>query len=107
MAHADTKWLSVSTPAGHGLLFLRDGGDFSFNCSHHTSAQLTKTAHDYELVPMKETVVNIDYRQNGIGSNSCGPKLARKFAFEEKHFEFSFRILPVFVNNVCPFEYIK
>jgi beta-galactosidase len=56
---------------------------------------------------MKETVVNIDYRQNGIGSNSCGPRLARKFAFTEKHFEFSFRLLPALVNNVCPFEKIK
>ncbi len=107
MAHTDTKWMSVSTPAGHGLLFLRDSGDFSFNCCHYTPKQLTETAHDYELIPLKETAVNIDYRQNGIGSNSCGPRLARKFAFEEKRFEFSFRILPVLVNNVCPFEKIK
>ncbi len=107
MAHTDTKWVSVATPAGHGLIFLRDSGDFSFNCSHYTAKQLTETAHDYELVPMKETAVNIDYRQNGIGSNSCGPRLERKFAFTEKHFEFSFRLLPALVNNVCPFEKIK
>ena len=106
MAHTDTKWMSVATPGGHGLLFLRGNKDFSFNCSHYTAKQITETAHDYELIPMKETVVNIDYKQNGIGSNSCGPKLARKFAFEDKYFEFSFRILPSLVNDVCPFKKI-
>jgi len=106
MAHADTKWLTVSSPAGHGLMFLRQSGDFSFNCSHFTSKMLTETAHDYELVPLKETVVNIDYRHNGIGSNSCGPALPDDVSLNEKRISFSFRLKPVFVNNVCPFKEI-
>ena len=106
MAHTDTKWLTVASPAGHGLVFLRESGDFSFNCSHYTSKLLTDTAHDYELVPSKETVVNIDYRHNGIGSNSCGPTLPEDVSLIEKKFGFSFRIMPAFVNNVCPFEEI-
>ena len=106
MAHADTKWLTVSSPAGHGLAFLRESGDFSFNCSHFTPKMLTETKHDYELVPLKETVVNIDYRHNGIGSNSCGPALPEELSLTEKQFAFSFRIKPAFVNNLCPFKEI-
>lgn len=106
MAHADTKWLTVASPAGHGLAFFRDSADFSFNCSHFTPRMLTETEHDYELVPLKETVVNIDYRHNGIGSNSCGPALHRDHALSEKRFSFSFRIKPAFVNNLCPFKEI-
>ncbi len=106
MAHTDTKWLKVSTPAGHGLVFLRDSGDFSFNCCHFTAKQLTETKHDYELVPIKETVVNIDYKHNGIGSNSCGPGVRSDCTFSEKEIHFSFRILPALVNNVCPFKEI-
>ena len=107
MAHTDTKWVSVASVAGHGLLFLRADNDFSFNCCHFTPKQLTETKHDYELKPLKETVVNIDYRHNGIGSASCGPTLPDRLSLLEKKINFSFRILPAFVNNVCPFEEIK
>ena len=36
---------------------------------HFSSEQLTNTAHDYELIPLKETVLNIDYAESGSGSN--------------------------------------
>ncbi len=107
MAHADTRWAYVSSIAGHGLLFAMTGTPFSFNCSHFTPAQLTVTRHDYELVPLKETVVNIDARHNGIGSNSCGPVLNPRWQFNATHFTFSFRILPAFVNNIDPYAEIR
>ncbi|MBE6554888.1 MAG: DUF4981 domain-containing protein [Ruminococcaceae bacterium] len=104
MAHADTKWMFVANREGHGLLAAKTEKDFSFNCSHFTPADLTLTAHDFELVPLKDTVVNLDYRQNGIGSNSCGPDLLPKYRFDEKEFRFSIRLLPAFVNDICPFK---
>lgn len=103
-AHADTKWACVCNLNGHGLLFSRCDVDFSFNCSHYTSEQLTNTNHDYELVPMKQTAVNLDYRHNGIGSNSCGPELNKKWRFDEKKFNFSVRILPVRISDINPFD---
>ena len=103
MAHTDTKWVRVSALSGHGLIFERVSGDFSFNGSHFTPAMLTETAHDFSLVPLKETVVNIDYKQAGIGSASCGPTLAEPYRFKEKQFEFSFRMRAAFVHDVPPF----
>ncbi|MBQ7320125.1 MAG: DUF4981 domain-containing protein [Clostridia bacterium] len=100
MAHSDTRWMFVSQLYGHGLGALSVGHDaFSFNCAHFSPAQLTATAHDYELVPMKETVVNIDYRQDGIGSNSCGPKLFEKYRLDQTKFRFTFRLLPALVAD--------
>ncbi|HOA85076.1 MAG TPA: glycoside hydrolase family 2 TIM barrel-domain containing protein, partial [Bacillota bacterium] len=104
MAHSDTRWAYVASLAGHGLLFAMTGKPFSFNCSHYTPQQLTETRHDHELVPLKETVVNIDYRQNGIGSNSCGPALNPRWQFSETQFNFSVRILPALVNNIDPYS---
>ena len=103
-AHADTKWMLLSDIGGHGLLAAMTERDFSFNCAHYSAAQLTEAKHDFELVPLDETVVNIDYRQNGIGSYSCGPKLRREFALSEKAFAFSFRLLPVIVHDICPYK---
>ena len=103
MAHADTKWMMVSNRAGNGFYLLKTDKDFSFNCAHFTPLDLTNTAHDYELKARRETVVNIDYRHAGIGSNSCGPGPAEAYRFTETAFDFSFRLLPALVNDVEPF----
>ena len=103
-AHVHTRWMSVSNLYGHGLLALSVDRPFSFNCCHYTPLQLFNTAHDYELVPLKETVVNIDYRNAGIGSNSCGPALNEKFRINESAFSFTFRLLPANLANVDPAE---
>lgn len=107
MAHADTKWAEIYSYAGHGILAAKVSGgkDISFNASHFTPKTLTETAHDYELTPMKETCVNIDYRHAGIGSHSCGSPLSERWRLDEKKFVFTFRIVPVFAANVDPFDY--
>ena len=104
MAHADTRWCAVTSLTGHGLLALRTEKPFSFNCSHFTPAQLTATRHNYELKPLRDTVVNIDYRHAGIGSNSCGPVLKQCWRLDEKQFDFSFRLLPAFIADIDPYK---
>jgi beta-galactosidase len=97
MAHVETHWMQVNTEAGHGIKVLPANGTetISFNCCHFTPVQIAKTRHDYELVPKKETVVNIDYRNSGIGSNSCGPVLSKPYRIEAGEHRFAFRLLPV------------
>ena len=103
MSHADTLWASVTDLSGNGLLLTAPGRRFPFTCQHFTPEQLTKTRHDFELVPMKETFVCVDYKQAGIGSNSCGPVLAEELRFSETSFEYTVRILPVNINDADPF----
>lgn len=108
MAHVNTRWMEIANASGHGLIATNtaESDSFSFNCSHFTDMQLTETAHDYELVPLADTVVHLDYRHTGIGSNSCGPALEECWRFEEKAFTFSVRILPTQINNIDPFKKI-
>jgi beta-galactosidase len=107
MAHTDTKWMQVSSLSGHGLTVARVEDDFSFNCSHYTPHMLTFTNHDFELTPLKETVVNIDYRHAGIGSNSWGPDLDKRWKLTEENMILKFRLIPCNTNNIDPFEEIK
>ena len=93
MAHTDTQWVSVANAAGDCLSVVSAGAAFSFNCSHFTPKTLTETKHDYELVPSENTVLCIDYRQSGIGSNSCGPDLDPAYRLDEPAFSFAFRLL--------------
>ena len=67
---------------------------FSFNASHFKQEELTEKTHNFELIPSGYTVLCLDYSQNGIGSNSCGPGPAEIFKFKENQFTFTFRLIP-------------
>ncbi len=104
-AHADCRFARVSFVAGHGLYFF--GENFSFSASHFTPEQLTETTHDYELVQQPETTVIVDYKQAGIGSNSCGPALAERFRFSEKAFIYEIRVKAAFDADILPFDELR
>ncbi|MFV0341398.1 MAG: glycoside hydrolase family 2 TIM barrel-domain containing protein [Anaerocolumna sp.] len=90
-----TEWAEVTNFFGMGLKFISDTG-FSFNAAHYTPEDITNATHSHELVQRKETIVHLDYKMSGVGSNSCGPELAEEFRVSEKEFEFTIKILPVF-----------
>ena len=79
---------------GHGLRFESDK-PMTVNALHYSTEQLDAAHNDRDLVPDPETYVHIDYKQSGIGSNSCGPALAEKYRFSEKEFIFKLKITPV------------
>ena len=93
MAHADTEFLELTNDEDQSIAFVSGDKAFSFNCSHFTPEVLTETAHNHELVPSENTVVCIDYKQSGIGSASCGVRLAPIYRLAEPHFSYSFRML--------------
>lgn len=69
---------------------------FAFNVSEYTQEELTEKAHNYELVPCGSTVLCLDYKQNGIGSQSCGPRLKEKYRFDEERFTFEMNLNPLY-----------
>lgn len=66
---------------------------FSFNVSYYSQEELTKKAHNFELEKSGSTIVCLDYAQNGIGSNSCGPELRKEYRLEEETFTFDMKFL--------------
>ena len=53
--------------------------DFSFNASEYTQEELAQKRHRHELEKCGSSVICIDSRMAGVGSNSCGPALAEKY----------------------------
>lgn len=92
-SHYNTSEATVKSIAGHGIK-VESADTFTFRASHYSTEALTKAMHDYELVPSKETYVYVDYKQSGIGSNSCGPELYEEDRFNEKEFTFTFTVRP-------------
>lgn len=69
------------------------GRDFSFNFSQYTQEELTGKKHNFELEKAPMHILCVDYRQNGIGTNSCGPRPAEEFLLDKDfqwHMEFDF-----------------
>lgn len=66
---------------------------FSFNASHYLQEELTKKKHNYELEKADCVVLCLDYRQNGIGTASCGPELLERYKFQEERFCFEMKLV--------------
>lgn len=66
---------------------------FAFNVSYYTQEELTEKAHNFELEKSGNTVVCLDYAQNGIGSNSCGPELRKEYRLDQETFTFEMKLL--------------
>ena len=74
-----------------GLKFTAEN-EFQFNVSNYTSEMLTKAMHTNELIESDNTIVRIDYKNSGIGSNSCGPELLEEYRLKERDITFEFSI---------------
>ena len=100
-SHKGCRFAQIYDDWGRGISVFAD--DFSFSASHFTPDQLTETEHDYELVANRETTVIVDYKNSGIGSNSCGPVLAQEHRLSDKSFDFKFRMIARNINEFDPF----
>ena len=86
--HIETKLLEMID----GLKFKSDTG-FEFNVSHYGAKDLMDAMHIDELAKEDSTIIRIDYKNSGIGSNSCGPEILEKYRLAEKKIEnFTFYI---------------
>jgi beta-galactosidase len=92
--HTNTKELKVYDELRRGLLFETDT-HFEFNVSHYSSEMLTYAEHTDELEKSGYTIVRIDYKCAGVGSNSCGPELQHKYWLAEDNIHFEFSIKPI------------
>ncbi len=91
-SHTDCDYVAVED-GEYGLAAAAEK-TFSFNASAYTQEELGEKKHHYELEPSGSTVLCLDYRINGIGSNSCGPELLEKYRFCEETFTFEITLIP-------------
>ncbi len=80
--HTETKVLDME----NGLSFKSDAG-FEFNVSHYTAMNIMQAKHIDKLKKEDATIIRIDYKDSGLGSNSCGPELSEKYRLMEKKIE--------------------
>ncbi len=62
---------------------------FCFSAHNYSVSDLDKAQHMHELLKKKEIYINLDYKQCGLGSGSCGPMTFPQYTVPAKPFTFS------------------
>ncbi|MEU5093499.1 glycoside hydrolase family 2 TIM barrel-domain containing protein [Streptomyces sp. NPDC020996] len=83
-ARADVRWAQL------GGLRVEGDPEFSFSARRWTNEQLDAARHLSDLTPGDTVWVNLDHRQHGIGSQSCGPGPLPHYFLRPEPTEFSF-----------------
>ena len=84
--------VGVRTLEIDGLTFEAADASFEANVSRYSILQLDKATHIDEIGDSDATYVRIDYRNAGVGSQSCGPEIAWEFRLNEKQIKFGFSV---------------
>lgn len=102
---ADKEYVNYVRPQEHGNHYdVREleignlkftGNSFEANVSNYDAEMLETANHTDELKSDGYVHLRIDYKDSGMGSNSCGPWLLEKYQFGDKTIVFEFKISPV------------
>lgn len=85
----ELRWMAVTDIEGAGLLVAADE-IFSGSALPHTSEELIAAAHPHELPPARHTHLNVDLRQRGLGTASCGPDTLEMYKIRPGSFSFTY-----------------
>jgi hypothetical protein len=70
--------------------------------SHFTADDLYQAYHTNELERRDEVILNLDYKQCGLGGASCGPGTLEQYLIKPGVFNFSFRLRPFKADETNP-----
>lgn len=94
----DCDWVSLVDDRGIGILVVGED-TINFSASYYEDNDLESAKHTVDLKKRDYIILNIDYKQNALGSNSCGQSQLNKYRCKFEEFEFEFRLTP-FNNKV-------
>lgn len=105
--HTDTQWVNVYDDRGMGFLVKMASNDFDFSMKPYSKEEIDRCNHKNELKKGDYIYLDIDYEQNGLGSNSCGPKPAEQYTLKPKEFNFQVVLYPFSRDSYSPFIAVK
>ncbi|WP_054023822.1 glycoside hydrolase family 2 TIM barrel-domain containing protein [Bacillus sp. FJAT-28004] len=97
----DVRFVSITDGSGIGLL-ATGVPTLEFSARRYTDADLEAAKHASDLVPRDFITLNLDYRQNGLGSNSCGPAQSAESTVTSEEFRFGMLLKPYLSEDTAP-----
>lgn len=90
----EVRWLTLTREDGLGLLAVGQP-PLEVSVSHYTAHDLYRALHTPDLIRRDETILNLDYKQCGLGGASCGPGTLPPYLIQPGRFSFSLRLRPI------------
>jgi beta-galactosidase len=95
----DVRWLTLTGPDGHGLQ-VSGAKPLSVSARHYTTADMEAAKHRHEMERREDIVLNIDYRQTGVGGDdSWGARTHPQYTLEPQPYRYSFRLRPAGIEK--------
>lgn len=91
--HMATKWSAFTDDRGQGVVATA-ADSYNFSVSYFEEQALDVAKHTNELQESEYVVLNIDYKQNALGSYSCGQWQLEKYRTTFEEFQLAFRLTP-------------
>ncbi|MHB9137916.1 MAG: glycoside hydrolase family 2 TIM barrel-domain containing protein [Victivallaceae bacterium] len=90
--HTEVRWAAMTEISGKHGIRITAPDLMEFSASRFTANDLFQAMHTNELVPRGEIYVNLDYRQRGVGSATCGPDTLPQYCINAGAYRFSYII---------------
>lgn len=87
----DCKWVRLVNDRGMGLMAVAKD-KFDFSAMYYEAKDLEEAKHTIDLKKRDYIVLNLDYKQNGLGSNSCGQNQLNKYRCKFEPFKLSMKL---------------
>ena len=99
--HEDTRWAALGGNNLPSLMAVSEGHLMQVSALPLSDEQLDGPAHSVDLPPSTATVLTLDTRTLGVGSNSCGPRPLEQYMVwsDPTKFDYVLRILPAGDHN--------
>lgn len=91
----DVRWAALMNENGAGLMAIGTPL-LEVGVSHFTAEDLYKAFHTNELKRRDEVYWTLDYRQCGLGGNSCGPMTLPQYLVLPEKYKFSVLLRPIY-----------
>ncbi len=87
----DVKWVRLQNMRQIGLMAVTDNF-MDFSAHFYTIEDLEKAKHRHEIKKSDFISFRLDYKQNGLGSHSCGQDQLEPYRCKFEDFEFNLRL---------------
>jgi len=97
--YTGTNWVKLLNSDGNGIIIT--GTSFEFSALRYSALEIGSKTHPYDLVKDASTIVNINYKQMGVGGDdSWGALPHDEFLIKpSKSYSYSYRIIPSIGNT--------
>ena len=98
----DVTWASLTNKRGIGFFAAGLPQLLEFSAHRYTNEDLEQAKHTTDLKPRETITLHLDYRQNGLGSNSCGQPQLPPYELRPEAFQFGMILKPYSNQMISP-----